>query len=890
MKKYFSILAIVALGITACNNKEGLDLNEKPEDLVSETQVYHFCIPATLDEGADTKAMNFDNSGATPTSTSTFSTSELVYVYNNSQSAWLNGTLQPTNLSNDYKSCDLSGALTGDINPGDELTLYYNANAYYPDPSYDFNEQHGSASSVIDGAKATVTVSDYTNPALTTTTAAHFSNLASMFRFKFKDENETPIEVHALTVCSKNRSLIGIYFPEDPYYQYYFSNIIMDISSHTADYLFTTLFFDESQSNASDALTFIAENSTHVFRGTRTAPSTGFKNGKYYYNTDAIQLTDMGAMQAPTIAWTNPSEAIEPHPSSHFYPIVSTTDNINIGLSGTSFGYRLLLSEYYTNTSTVSLNNLTAVKYEYPFIIGQANLIIDIAGTNSIDSRDIDAALQSNMSLRLQGNGTLTVTANLDETCGIFGGSDYNPMNNNFNTTTVLDVSAQLAADGYAVTRSARTNNADGTYTWTYTVAPVSPLAVKHLGDADFTPVTENITLVNGDILTGSLFTSTYPIKVSIAADATVTLSDVTINGVNNDSYQWAGLNCLGDATIVLADGSTNTVKGFYEFYPGIHIPNGYTLTIQGTGTLNTSSNGYGAGIGAGYSVNCGNIIIKNGTINASGGYYSAGIGGGCGYSCGTIEIQGGHITATSSMYSAGIGGGNNSPWGDITISGGVVDATGGNGAAGIGAGNVSWNNPNTTYGNISITGGTVTARGGVGGAGIGAGQGDSELEPVKSCNCGTITISGGTIDATGGSLSAGIGTGDWGNCGDITFRGGTITATCGTGGLAVVGKSNANSSTGDIIIDYTPSMPTPTITLNNPENDAHVDGSGPYYIDLIWFMNVSDGKTVDFPDRSGIQNETTEVGGFYSEDDDYHYTFGCPVNARQFIFKSNTP
>ena len=38
-----------------------------------------------------------------------------------------------------------------------------------------------------------------------------------------------------------------------------------------------------------------------------------------------------------------------------------------------------------------------------------------------------------------------------------------------YNTNT--DAS-NLAADGYTVTRSAMTNNGDGTYTWTYTVAP----------------------------------------------------------------------------------------------------------------------------------------------------------------------------------------------------------------------------------------------------------------------------------------------------------------------------------------------------------------------------------------------------------------------------------
>ena len=101
---------------------------------------------------------------------------------------------------------------------------------------------------------------------------------------------------------------------------------------------------------------------------------------------------------------------------------------------------------------------------------------------------------------------------------------------------------------------------------------------------------------------------------------------------------------------------------------------------------------------------------------------------------------------------------------------------------------------------------------------------------------------------------------------------------------MAAVGKGDATSTTGDIIIDYTPSMPTPTITLNNPNNDPAI------YVDLVTFMNVSDGKTVDFPGRSGMQNVSTEVGGFYSADDTYNYTFGCPDNARQFIFKSNNP
>ena len=223
--------------------------------------------------------------------------------------------------------------------------------------------------------------------------------------------------------------------------------------------------------------------------------------------------------------------------------------------------------------------------------------------------------------------------------------------------------------------------------------------------------------------------------KISIASGATVTLDNVTINGVDNNNYNWAGLNCNGNATINLANGTTNIVKGFSRYCPGVHIPNGYTLTIQGTGTLNASSNGNAAGIGGGWITHCGNILIKNGIINATGGREAAGIGAGYGMSCGYIEIQGGTITASGD--GAGIGTGNGidgeEPWDEIP-----------------------------------------------------------EM-PSDPSTCGTITISGGTVVATGGDYAAGIGTGEIGNCGNITITSGVthVTATKGSNAQHSIGRGN---------------------------------------------------------------------------------------------------
>ena len=203
----------------------------------------------------------------------------------------------------------------------------------------------------------------------------------------------------------------------------------------------------------------------------------------------------------------------------------------------------------------------------------------------------------------------------------------------------------------------------------------------------------------DGTTLTGTLNGSSQPYKITIAAGATVTLDNATINGVSNTSYKWAGLNCLGNATIVLKDGTTNTVRGFWMIYPGIHVPEGSTLTItggkEGNGKLIASSNGYGAGIGGGFDASsdgiCGNITITGGDITATGGDFCAGIGGGCNQPCGNISIEGGSVTATGGTGAAGIGGGINCSCGNITITNGVTRVTATNGGAAsysIGAGN----------------------------------------------------------------------------------------------------------------------------------------------------------------------------------------------------------
>ena len=215
----------------------------------------------------------------------------------------------------------------------------------------------------------------------------------------------------------------------------------------------------------------------------------------------------------------------------------------------------------------------------------------------------------------------------------------------------------------------------------------------------------------NGDVLTGTL-AGNY--SIDIANDATVTLYYANINGSGTLSGKYPGIDCLGNATIILK--GTNVVKGLGADYPGIFNGNATTtLTIQGDGSLTATGHGEGAGIGGSKVADCGYIVINGGTITANGG------------------PSGG----------AGIGAGTWASCRDITITGGTITATGGPGAAGIGS--AISNNSDLTpsaCGAITIasTVTRVTATKGTG-APCSIGKGADDTERISTC--GTVTIGG---------------------------------------------------------------------------------------------------------------------------------------------------
>ena len=183
----------------------------------------------------------------------------------------------------------------------------------------------------------------------------------------------------------------------------------------------------------------------------------------------------------------------------------------------------------------------------------------------------------------------------------------------------------------------------------------------------DLSTLTGDYEVQDGWTLTGTLAGNH---KITIAAGATVTLSNAVVTNLA-DYAGFAGLTCLGSATLVLAGSDTNIVKGA-DSHPGILVPR--LLLIEGDGALAATGGKYGAGIGAGIGNGdddgtYGDILIGGGTVVATGGQYAAGIGSGLMSRFSSISIEGGTVEATGGENAAGIGG----HCGNIAIGADVV-------------------------------------------------------------------------------------------------------------------------------------------------------------------------------------------------------------------------
>ena len=374
--------------------------------------------------------------------------------------------------------------------------------------------------------------------------------------------------------------------------------------------------------------------------------------------------------------------------------------------------------------------------------------------------------------------------------------------------------------------------------------ANIMPIASNVTGTFDIgtglwtTPGVNNAAAWNGTVLTlgaGSNVTVTGSTTLAnrriVVSGGNVNLTLVNVNITGNHTFLGQHpLSLQGNANLTLNVTGTNRLinAATTAAGAGIHVPQGTTITIQGSGTLYAEGSGNhsgaagvagGAGIG-GWGANtsvanstaarsAGNIIIQGDvTVNASSRGVAAGIGGGGSSSTTTAAGSGGNVTiqgnanvsAIAAFRAAGIGGGSNvggaaNPPGQggvvtINTTGRVFARGGSTGGAGIGGGSGGGAANGGNGGTINIHGGQITAIGGVGtltpgfsglatglgGAGIGGAAGTS-----NAGNGGNITITGGTVRAmSNNTQSAGIGGGGGpsGLMGTVHITGGNVIPT----------------------------------------------------------------------------------------------------------------
>lgn len=167
-------------------------------------------------------------------------------------------------------------------------------------------------------------------------------------------------------------------------------------------------------------------------------------------------------------------------------------------------------------------------------------------------------------------------------------------------------------------------------------------------------------------------------IENNVTANITLAGVNITPTDANNkDGYSGIDLGSGATLNITLQSGNSNVIKGGTSTTgspgPGIHVPEGSTLTIKGEGSLTVegASGDYAAAVGIGGNGSaseageaCGNVIILEGAITVNGGNSTIGsvpvdIGGGAsdngtGGNCSTVII----LTSVNSNGNLEIGGG----------------------------------------------------------------------------------------------------------------------------------------------------------------------------------------------------------------------------------------
>ena len=294
---------------------------------------------------------------------------------------------------------------------------------------------------------------------------------------------------------------------------------------------------------------------------------------------------------------------------------------------------------------------------------------------------------------------------------------------------------------------------------------------------------------VGTEVLSGNSFTMT-------AADATVSAEVLTEWEWLNRQFAAASTDSENPTLITLDQDYTAQTTDGYLTIPSRHyvtldlnghtlnrnlteaVANGFVIKVEGTLTINDSSDPNTGSITGGYSSSHGGGVYMYGFLSTS-----------------TFIMNGGNITGNNASKK---GGGVYVDHGSFTMNGGTISnntATNTNSGGGV---YVSGSN-----GVFNMTGGTICGNTGNEGAGVFVGSSGENL--------GSFTLSGGTICDNRGSAGGGVY-----SHGNFTMSGGNISnniVSYSTGGGVYIGNGSFNISGSPVI---TGNIKSSTSSANN--------------------------------------------------------------------------
>lgn len=465
-----SLAAAVALcGMTACTNDDNIIADEPATEQPAAVTAYQVSIPATIGGDGTTRAVDYNSQTGGLDATFTTADNIVVYLNKGAQSCYsteskdVYSKLHPdqagksANLTGTMKfvknySYDTSEPLAwATLAVNDQLTLYYNtANGVF-----DYSGQTGTLAGLsgYDFAEATVRVESATGTSTggytATTTKAQFKNVQSMFRLNFSGL-PTGVGVKSVTVSSAGGKLHTRNVSTGDV------SITLDDAARTANgvgVVYAALRFDALGSGETDDVTFYVTGTDDVlYTATKTSPSGGFANGKYYKSsitlapaptvlTGTVNLAtitrDATIVDGATLAGTLSSNVKITIADDAAVTLYGVT--INGVYEGTNYAWAGLTCE---GDATITLSGTNTVKgfyRSYPGIQpGPAGTTLTIEGSGSL-------AASSN-------GGAPGIGPNTGGTCGniVIQGSATVTANGGSNAAGIGSAATVLYGSGYS--------------------------------------------------------------------------------------------------------------------------------------------------------------------------------------------------------------------------------------------------------------------------------------------------------------------------------------------------------------------------------------------------------------------------------------------------------